>query len=312
MKKVLFATTALALSAGVAAAEVALSGDARMGVVYDGENADFSSRARVKFTLSGETDGGLAFGASFRAHDSDEAEAGTTDGTVFISGAFGKLEMGDIDGAAEQAIGDLSGVGLTGLGDLNETIYLSHPIAPQTTALGDEGDPGLLYSYSAGDLSFYASLMDGQDSDITAPATTPDRDSTEWSLGLGYSFGDYSVAIGYESSEAGGTATDDATHVLVAGSATFGDATVKAIYGAGSDVGAFGGDFDQFGISLDYAFGATTVTAFAREVDPDVGASSTYIGVGASYDLGGGASLVGGIVDNDVDTVADFGVSFKF
>ena len=50
MKKVLFATTALVLTAGIAAAEVKVSGDGRMGVVYDGQNAQFNSRIRAIFT----------------------------------------------------------------------------------------------------------------------------------------------------------------------------------------------------------------------------------------------------------------------
>jgi outer membrane protein OmpU len=45
---------------------------------------------------------------------------------VFISGAFGRLTMGDVSGAPEAAVGDVSGVGLTGLGDLNEATYLSN------------------------------------------------------------------------------------------------------------------------------------------------------------------------------------------
>ena len=35
MKKLLLATTAVALSAGVAAADVGLSGDARMGIAFN-------------------------------------------------------------------------------------------------------------------------------------------------------------------------------------------------------------------------------------------------------------------------------------
>ena len=73
MKKILFASTALLATAGIAAAEVSVSGDGRMGVTYlkdrvltDG-NGDpysaewqFTSRIRIKFAASGETDGGIA------------------------------------------------------------------------------------------------------------------------------------------------------------------------------------------------------------------------------------------------------------
>ena len=138
MKKILLATTLLAATTGFAAAEVTLSGDARMGIISNFDNAatllvnesdlQFTSRARVKFTLSGSTDGGLEFGASFRAQDAGavtsvskgaDGIAGTADdivtvgggaangqaGSVFISGAFGKLTMGDVDDAANSAIG---------------------------------------------------------------------------------------------------------------------------------------------------------------------------------------------------------------
>uniref|UniRef100_UPI00286BBEF7 porin n=1 Tax=Tabrizicola sp. TaxID=2005166 RepID=UPI00286BBEF7 len=61
MKRILLATTLLAASSGFAAAEITLSGDARMGIIDDFGTGDtaFTSRARVKFTMSGETDGGL-------------------------------------------------------------------------------------------------------------------------------------------------------------------------------------------------------------------------------------------------------------
>ncbi|NJS38490.1 MAG: porin [Rhodobacteraceae bacterium] len=82
----------------------------------------------MEFTLSGETDGGLSFGASFRADNAAGANAGTA-GSVFISGGFGTLSMGDVDGAANAALGHVDGVGLTGLGDLNEVTYLCPTVA---------------------------------------------------------------------------------------------------------------------------------------------------------------------------------------
>ena len=72
MKKVLFATTALIATAGVASADIAISGDGRMGIVNtetatagDAE-AKFDSRLRFTLTASGVTDGGLSFGGSAR------------------------------------------------------------------------------------------------------------------------------------------------------------------------------------------------------------------------------------------------------
>ncbi|WP_343080189.1 porin [Ostreiculturibacter nitratireducens] len=292
MKKVLFATTALVLTAGVAAAEVTVGGDGRMGVVYDGSDWNFTSRIRIKFTASGETDGGLQFGGSARVDHYDTTTGSTASaangaaGSVYISGAFGKITMGDIDSAAENAVGDLSGVGLTGLGDLNETAYLS-------SGLESGGDPGALYAYSMGDLSFYVSMMDG----------TPNE---AYSVGVGYSMGDYGFGLGYETVDGVGE------HIVASGSASFGAVSLKAVYGT-ADLDAVGADFDQYGVSADYTTGALTVTGFYRHVDNTAPtADNDYYGIGASYDLGGGASLKGGVVDNDVDTVADFGISLSF
>ena len=65
MKKVLFATTTLVATTGFAAADVTLSGLAQMGI-QGGENVDttFVQDIDVTFTMSGETDNGLTFGAA--------------------------------------------------------------------------------------------------------------------------------------------------------------------------------------------------------------------------------------------------------
>ncbi len=300
MKKVLLSTTALVLSAGIAAADVTLNGNGRMGVIgggnddlatLDADESDltFTSRIRFNFAASGETDGGLSFGGSLASDDT--GDTGTA-GTIFIEGAFGKLTMGDIDGAAESAIGDVSGVGLTGLGDLNETWYI---------ASAGEDLPGALYEYSAGDLTFYAS------------ADRPNVNNSNESLAVGvsYGFGNYSVALGYEDSDDNGTIGANGDQVLVGATAAFGDATVKAVYGSASGDAQ---DRDQWALSLDYIFGAATVTAFYRNVDDSVDGEVDAYGLGAAYDLGGGASLKGGIVDSDAldDMRYDFGVSMSF
>lgn len=272
MKKVLFATTALVLTAGVAAAEVTTTAEARMGLVYDGTDSAFSSRVRIKFAATGETDGGLSFGAAMRADQNGGNADGTANGdsTVFISGAFGKLTMGDVDSGANAAVGNVSGVGYTGLGDFNELGY----IGSTKTAI--------LYEYAAGDLTFYVGA--GQ------------VGSDDLSVGAKYAMGDYSFAIGYE--DAG---VDD--QLTVGASAAFGNTTLKAVVADNSVV-----DDTQFALSVDHVIGATTVTAFYA----DQGNGVDGFGLGAAYDLGGGASLVGGVVDNSVDTVADLGVKFSF
>ena len=278
MKKILLATTVLVGFAGAAAAEVTLSGDARMGVTNntaigggEGDTA-FSSRARVKFSASVESDGGLTFAAQFRAGDA-VAAAGGTAGTVSVSGAFGTLSMGDNDSAAQAGVGQVAGVGYTGLGDHNEITYL-----------GDDS-PSALYTYAAGSLTVMASV--GQ---ISGESQT--------SLAAAYTMGDYTVAAGIESHD-----DVEDTHVVIGGSAKFGAVSVKAVYGQL-------GDLDQYALSATYTADALSVTAFHNMA---LFTDDVANGVGVSYDLGGGAAFSAGYTQADeAGDLFDAGVSFSF
>jgi outer membrane protein OmpU len=372
MKKLLLATSILAGTAGLAAAEVTLSGDARMGfldefVYADGADDDlgFTSRARVAFNLSGETDGGLSFGASFRADNSNGAAGGTA-GSVFLSGAFGKISMGDVDGAALAAVGHVDGVGLTGLGDLNESAFIGNgglrdddltDIDTLDTALGGgnnnfgfTGDPSVLYEYTTGNVGLFVGVTNpgfeaGFDTDVPADGTNDVfTDGTSWTLGANYTTDAYKFGIGYEDLDvdfndaAGvGLANISADHLYLGADATFGGFTGKVRWGqasidttdaAGAAVVAadIPTDFDQWSLSGTYAMDAISVTGFLanKQFENSTGANvleRDSIGLGASYDLGGGAKVVGGIVDDEItngagasvsDTSFDFGVSFSF
>jgi outer membrane protein OmpU len=301
MKKILLASTALAMMAGAAAAEVTLSGSARMGIIDDfgDDNTGFTSRARVVFTLSGESDSGISFGATFRADNAVGANTGDA-GSVFVSGAFGKLSMGDLDGAAQQAVGNVDGVGLTGLSDLNEAVYLHNVVETLLGGAGGSGDPTAAYEYSSGNFTGILSISNPDN------LVGVDIDPT-YGLGLKYVAGDYTFALGYE------TQSDlDADHVILGVNAAFGAVSLKANYGRLSIAGT---DADQWHLSATYTADALAVTAFYSDED-DFGAlgQGTAYGLGASYDLGGGASVVGGYSKNDTaDTNAfDLGLSFSF
>ena len=315
MKNVLLATSILALSAGFASAEITLSGDARMGIIGgSGVDTGFTSRARVKFTMSGETDGGLTFGASFRADNAKavssyelifiDANANSivdpgeitlvetpgsgantgTAGSVYISGGFGKLTMGDIDGAAQQAVGQVDGVGLTGLGDSNEIDYYA--------AGGGTTDPTAAYEYTSGAFTGIVSV------------TNPDNGNDNWyALGMKYAMGDYTFALGYENNMDGIN-----SQISAGATATFGAVKVKAVY-AMEDF--FGSNYTETAVSATYTADALAVTAFYMAYGGAYVSQSSY-GLGASYDLGGGAKVVGGYADDSYDSAYDLGVSFSF
>ena len=323
MKKVLFATSALVMTAGVAAAEVAVSGDGRMGMVYDGNDVQFSSRARVKFTLTGESDAGLSFGAAFRVDQENynanayRSAARGTAGAVWISGTYGKLSMGDVVSASEAAIGDLYEIGYTEgtfAGDVEEISYL--------TGDGENLDqgPNILYEYTVNNISFYASASDGQDTSwYTTPGANVDdaldasSDDVAYSLAAKYDGGNFWAALGYAKH-------GDASELSLGAEAQFNQFSVKGIYVDYSD--RFNGAAEwkyTAGLAAAYQADALTVKGFWRQDKYDLGAGAgnekyDSFGIGADYDLGGGAVLAGGIIDTDYldDTVADLGVKFKF
>jgi outer membrane protein OmpU len=276
MKKILLATTLLAASAGFAAAEVAVSGSARMGVFSTGvagADAQFSSRVRINFSATGETDGGLTFGASVRADQSGQGGVANGDSTVFISGAFGKLTMGDTGNAADALVGQVSGIGY-GPGALDG--------AADVSFLGGNTATGVSYEYSAGAVTF--ALGTGQVGNATG----------YMSAAVKYSTDAYSVALGYEDSSAGNV-------LSVLGSATFSGATVKAKV-ADAAAGT------AFALSVDYTMNGVGVTAFYA----DNNAVDANYGIGASYDLGGGASVKGGVGSVGGNTAFDLGVAMSF
>jgi outer membrane protein OmpU len=281
MKKILLATAALSAMTGYAAAEVTVTGAARMGLVYDSISGDtvFSSRVRVKFEMMGTTDGGLEFGAAVRNDQSGVGNAANGDSTVYIKGAFGKLTMGDVGGAPDALVGQVSGVGFGPNDSLQEIGFLG----TDKTAV--------YYEYSSGALTFGAG------------AGQTNGPNENYNVAVKYSTDAFSVAIGYEDS-----ATD--TQLSASGSATFGAATVKAKIvdqDSNSDI--------AFALSADYVAGAGTYTAFYTDFG---GSNVQHVGIGAAYDLGGGAAVKAGVVRQmnpspfGDETFADVGITMSF
>lgn len=274
MKKLLLASTALVMSAGFASAQVALSGDARMGLVYDGTDVEMTSRARVTFTLSGETDGGLAFGASFGAHDADDANGNTEmdAGSVFISGDWGRLAMGDVGTA------------------LATTQYRTRHIGVLETHGDTRVGGGTGHTATA---ALYTYSMDG----LTVALSSGQFGNNEYGIGVQYSMDGFGIGLAYNRAAA-------AREIGLSFEGSFD--TVSARLAIVRDTVA---NTNDIGLDLRASFDATTVQFNARRN----GAGVNAYGIGATYNLGGGATLGGGVSrDLAGDTLADIGLSFSF
>ena len=86
-------------------------------------NTTAKNRVCVKVALLGTNGSSLEYGPSIRA---DNAAAGTG-GSQYISGSFGKISIGHLNGADEQLVGNISDLSFPGLGDKNKFIFQPLP-----------------------------------------------------------------------------------------------------------------------------------------------------------------------------------------
>ena len=273
-------------------------------VTKTSDSTDAVNRMRVSFSGSGETDSGIAFGASIRADNAGGGNLGTG-GSQFVSGAFGKVSMGDLNGADESAAGGgVSGVGLTGLGDHNDVAYQS-------------SDHNIAYEYSTAGVTF------GYSQNTAVKTGSNSAMGIKWSGDMGGA----TLTVGLGQSKVG-TATQGSMSVsmstggltLKAISSSNDNGTVAAVteatataakgYVAGVTA-ANNADTDQTGVSISYAMDAMSVTAFTKTVSTAGVKDKDYSGFGFTYDMGG-VSLKAGVVDNNDQQLVDFGLSFSF
>ncbi|MBD3763617.1 MAG: porin [Rhodobacterales bacterium] len=302
MKKLLLASTAIVGFAGAAAAEVSISGSAEIGIADDNVETLFFQSVDVRFAMTGETDSGLSFGATIDLEDALDSAVGGDDTqsdfgsfadyTVFVSGAFGKLTMGDTDGGFDWAMTEV------GMGD---AIADDH-----TTHSGYSGNSGLdgtyngqvaRYEYSFGSFGFAASV-ELDETGVDDPV-----------LGLGVKYATdlggtkLSFGLGYQETDIAGTSID------VIG------VSAKAELAGGfsgvvnySELSAGASTVDHTAIGLGYETGALLVTANYGMFDFGPGPDAEGYGLAVNYDLGGGAVVQVGYGSSDLANVDTFSV----
>lgn len=295
MKKVLFATTALVATAGVAAADVTWGGYGRFGILYDeanvGNETNITSRLRFQAEGTAESDSGVVFGGRIQFESEErDAAAGVNpgfNGARFFARSGGlEVGVGNIFGALEFMPGQYPiDLGLTGLGYDYVAYNFRADAYSNGQGLGNSGDNGVEVLYSAGDLSVHVSASD-----------TDDRIAGH----IAYTWNGWTFALGAQDSNA---PTDTEWTVSVGG--TVGIADIGLAY---ADNGISG---DQWVLSGRFDVGAAT-NVEVYVADADYFAETSY-GVDFNHDLGGGTSLRGGIVNRSSGaTQADLGVRFNF
>lgn len=312
MKKILLLSTIIVGTAGMAAADIRLSGGARFGILYNGGAASSKTQVHNRFTVNvdgtAEADNGLSFFARVRIRGGN-----TGDGTTSASGVSAPrvgvtyegftVAAGNILGALESTPNMYAGaVGLTGLGwnNLPTNAAATGKFAWDSFSSSGGGANGVEAIYSGGAFSGHISY-----SANNTVSPTEDRIAAN----VAYSFGDWTVALGHQS---GFTSAEDMTIATVAGN--IGD------FGFGLAYSDNDGKNSAARINGSYSFaGGTTVTAFytgltssAAVVPGGTTPADDAYGIGFTHSLGG-AVLAGGFARGfDGENLADFGVRFNF
>lgn len=332
MKKILFATTALVATAGVAAAEVAVSGSGEIGIIggnrYSHLNnpalpalpaagparntaPEFWTDVEVTFTMTGEADNGLTFGASVQLDEGGNAHARDDDGaTWFLAYGGARLDMGDVDGAFDWAMQEVNLVG----GSIDDSETWQPGFNGNAGLDGQEDGQIATFSYTFGDFAaaLSAEIDDSPNVDV---AGAPKDDDTVWGVGFKYS-GDLGgvnlgVGLGYQTQENRGDIIGVSVDAAMANG--FSAAVNYSEFSPDSEIktAAANDTVTHWAIGAGYTMNALSIGVNYGEYENAWGldggmqmradnASSSGYGLVVNYDLGGGLVAQAGVGAGEV------------
>ncbi|MDA8741526.1 porin [Amylibacter sp.] len=289
MKKLLIASTALVATAGMASADITISGSAAAGIHSGLHNPGGTtaqddgvySNAGVAFALSGATDNGISFSASVDVMAGSKIDAGDFEldpdddgamdlGAVSMSGTFGTLtfDNGGIENLYSDSLTNADVSYATTIGAVSLTI--AHDTA-DVNAKGSSNSISAAYSASGMDFTLAAS-------EATA--------GTSAKVTVAYALNDSVSLTGKSDQAAGGESVQ-----------TIGAKTTLN----GVSVSVSSANNSTWDVDLGYTAGAFALTYGVDETD---GWTAT-----ATSALGGGATFAAGVDNNDSMYA---GVSFAF
>ena len=236
MKNILLATTGLfgaamlATAAGAATPKVTLGGftDFQVGVTDDDRDQNvretgFRNDSEIKIRVDGKTDGGLGYGAVIDLEadvndDSDNQGSNASRTYTYLSGNWGKVELGSNGGAETTTRVDASTLAVA-TGGINGKWYkfLNRGAGAGGTALNAAGNGGFITSAegfvehgsttdvgdeqfeNASKITYYSPRYNGFQLGLSYTADIDDRGQTAARTETGTSFGEvWSGGINYE------------------------------------------------------------------------------------------------------------------
>jgi len=345
MKKVLLTTSALTLLAGAAAAGVTVSGSARFNIRTNasvavvaapaalatllpsfkaahgpvaavvGGKTLIENRARVNFKLSGQTDGGLTFGAGTRLQTTGGTGGGVQGAHVFISNGTATLTIGNVDGA----IGSVAGMYAVGgcgwsaspaYGNYCANVLDVFQSPMQGSSSGGAGSNVARVNVALGALKIAVSAT-------SDPVTGV---STHKELAASYSFGAFGIAAGTDTGATAAVVTPQVAtftggnYLTLSYSAGGIDAALTTVrYTGGTHLNA-AGKTSGYILKAAMPLGNGKVGVFVAN---DAGGARS--GVNYKYSLGGGATVIAAVTQStlalsgqNAGTTASLGMTFGF
>ena len=295
MKKILITTTALAATAGVAAAEVSLSGLARFGYVSTETAAGdttsgTASRARVQFDASTTTDGGI--GLNVRQRYQTEENSTNTMNAARFGLTYGGLSinMGNINGAVESAPGVYMGTNSGGVG-LEGNLW-------SNVALNNAGGSWNWTAYSSGGTG----AQNGVEAIFSMNGLKVHVSNTDTSTAYGANYSMSNITLAAAREEVTSGANKGYQITFASAGVSLSNASVTASWGSqdGTTKTVLAATYDMSdALNVHGHFGSED-------------AGSSY-GIGVNYGLGGGAFIDAGYDSNAAgDNRMSAGLQFFF
>ena len=288
MKKILLTTTALTMLAGAAAADISLSGSGRMGIVSTAGASSVTHRFRINANASGETDGGLTFGAYVRLNMNGGAVGAIGAPRLYIGNGMATLTVGNASGAIAQAA-KVWGCGVGFRGDCQDMAAGGNAFNWASHSSGGAGGSVVRLDFALG--SAKMSISGGNASGGT-------QNNTE--IAANFQMGTASVGVGYDS-----------------GTGAAGGTLLNVSFGAGSatisgHVAMSNGTTGYMG-TIKTAMGAGSLYAFAgNQLNSGATATQAAYGVSYSQSLGGGANASLAIASAAGTVTTTAGITFGF
>ena len=276
MKKVLLTTTALVMTAGVAAADVSLSGSAKLKYGNWGSEGagteSWSSTTDLGVSMSGEASG-ISYTASISIDENDNPATADQDigGAITMSGSglsltYDKDGEMDAGGTADES------------GDF-QVAYSNGTVSASYTEDQGTGKNEVVVGYSAGDLTVgYSKSSESALSGLSASFSAGDLaitvsgadDGSTWDASAAYTLGASTVTA----------ATDELSATSVTVATSLNDITLTAKAKDGDNELTVGYTMGDISLSYAYNEGADLTGA-----DSDGDDAQTILSV--TYDLGG-------------------------